>query len=130
MTKKKIIFILAAISAIIAGALAVYFLVIKKGSAAPQSITPQAQTEEQAPKIFIKPADKKYDLDRDGIDDEEEKKLGTSNKDSDTDGDGLTDNMEISKFKTDPTKADTDGDGFGDGVELISGYNPLGTGKL
>lgn len=70
------------------------------------------------------------DKDRDGIDDQKEKELGTSNRDFDTDGDGLSDSDEIDAWKTDPTKSDTDGDTFNDGYEVLNGYNPLGQGKL
>lgn len=70
------------------------------------------------------------DLDNDGILDTKEKELGTSNRDSDTDGDSLTDKEEIEVYKTDPTKVDTDGDGYWDGFEVINGYNPTGPGKL
>lgn len=71
-----------------------------------------------------------HDQDRDGITDEEEKKLGTSDKEFDTDGDGLTDVDETTVWKTDPTKVDTDNDGYGDGFEVLSGYSPTGAGKL
>ncbi|MDP2708995.1 MAG: hypothetical protein Q8O93_03035, partial [bacterium] len=47
----------------------------------------------------------------------------------DTDGDLLTDDREA-ELGTDPNNKDTDGDGFKDGVEVMSGYNPLGEGKL
>ena len=70
------------------------------------------------------------DKDRDGIDDTKEKELGTSNRDFDTDGDGLSDFDEIEVWKTNPTKMDSDGDGFNDGYEVLSGYNPLGDGPL
>ncbi|MBI5728436.1 MAG: hypothetical protein HY984_01635 [Candidatus Magasanikbacteria bacterium] len=70
------------------------------------------------------------DQDRDGIPDAEEAKLGLSNRDFDTDHDGLSDIDEIIIWKTDPKNPDTDGDGFGDGVEVLRGYNPLGPGKL
>ena len=70
------------------------------------------------------------DADMDGILDETEKKLGTSNKDFDTDHDWLSDYDEINKWKTDPTKKDTDGDGFSDGREVMNDFNPLGAGKL
>lgn len=70
------------------------------------------------------------DADSDGILDEIEKELGTSNQDFDTDHDWLSDYDEINKWKTDPTKKDTDGDGFSDGREVMNDFNPLGPGKL
>jgi hypothetical protein len=71
-----------------------------------------------------------HDKDRDGISDEKEKELGTSDYEFDTDHDGLTDELEINVLHTDPAKKDTDGDGFGDGVEYLKGFNPNGPGKL
>ena len=71
-----------------------------------------------------------HDQDRDGILDEKEIELGTSDLSTDTDGDGLRDVDEINKWGTDPTKMDTDGDGFADTVELMNGYNPNGEGTL
>lgn len=47
----------------------------------------------------------------------------------DSDGDGLTDLMEIN-FGTDPFIPDTDGDSYLDGIEIKYGYNPLGKGKM
>jgi hypothetical protein len=47
---------------------------------------------------------------------------------SDTDKDLVSDEME-KKIGTDPNKIDTDGDGFKDGDEVLSGYNPKGSGK-
>jgi len=70
-----------------------------------------------------------HDKDRDGIADEEEKSLGLSDLQFDTDSDGLTDVDEIEVWKTDPKKFDTDGDGFGDGYEVVNQYDPLGPGK-
>ena len=70
------------------------------------------------------------DQDRDGIKDEEEKTKGLNPNEFDSDFDGLSDKLEIEKWKTDPLKKDTDGDGFGDGKEVLKGYNPLGPGKL
>lgn len=60
------------------------------------------------------------------------RKLCASNlatKKIDTDGDGLLDVTE-KKYGTNPKKFDTDLDGFGDKEEIISGFNPLGKGKL
>lgn len=71
-----------------------------------------------------------HDKDRDGILDEEEEQLGTSDFDYDSDGDGVSDFDEITIWKTDPTDPDSDGDGFQDGYEILSGYNPAGAGVL
>lgn len=46
----------------------------------------------------------------------------------DTDGDGLTDDME-KRMGTDPENPDSDGDGYTDGMEVKAKYNPLGAGK-
>ena len=70
------------------------------------------------------------DKDSDGIADEEEKSLGTSDYQFDTDGDSLSDKDEIEIWKTDPLNPDLDGDGFTDGLEVIRGYNPAGAGSL
>jgi outer membrane protein OmpA-like peptidoglycan-associated protein len=82
------------------------------------------------------------DRDMDGLGKCEEEKLGTSPRNPDTDGDGLTDGEEVKvyktnpllkdtdldglsdfdevkKYKTDPLKADTDGDGLNDGEEVL-----------
>ncbi len=44
---------------------------------------------------------------------------------NDSDGDGLTDQEEISKYLTDPNNPDSDGDGFLDGEEIKNKYSPL-----
>lgn len=41
----------------------------------------------------------------------------------DTDGDGLSDVLEINLYHTDPNKADTDGDGYNDYIEIYNGYS-------
>ena len=48
--------------------------------------------------------------------------LGNS---QDSDHDGLTDAYEKLVSKTDPNNTDTDGDGISDGMEVVEGYNPL-----
>lgn len=47
----------------------------------------------------------------------------TNSKEKDTDGDGLSDELEA-VFGTDPEKADTDGDGLNDYLEVKMGLNP------
>ncbi|MBU1721894.1 hypothetical protein KKG38_03865 [Patescibacteria group bacterium] len=70
------------------------------------------------------------DTDRDGISNSEEERLGTSSDDFDTDGDGISDQVEITVWNTDPLNRDTDGDGFADGFEILKGYNPNGAGNI
>lgn len=62
------------------------------------------------------------DTDGDGITDNIELQMGTDINKADTDEDGLNDADEVNKYKTDPLKADTDGDGLNDGDEVNS-YN-------
>ncbi len=47
----------------------------------------------------------------------------------DADGDGLSDDLEA-RLGTDPKKKDSDGDGYNDKEEILSGHNPLGSGRL
>lgn len=74
-------------------------------------------------------ADIQKDTDKDGLTDEQEKKLGTDLNNPDTDGDGLNDGAEVNIWGTDPLNKDTDGDGFTDGQEVLNGFNPKGPGK-
>ena len=46
---------------------------------------------------------------------------------SDTDGDGLSNNVERFIYDTDPTMPDSDGDGYADGSEVISNTDPNAT---
>lgn len=64
------------------------------------------------------------DKDQDGLSAEQEAELGTSDLETDSDGDGLSDFEEVNNTKTDPTKLDTDDDGFADYVEILNGHNP------
>ncbi len=58
------------------------------------------------------------DRDNDGLGKCEEEELGTSPRNPDTDGDGLTDGEEVRVYKTNPLLADTDLDGLSDFDEV------------
>ncbi|HET9422223.1 MAG TPA: hypothetical protein VFO49_13885 [Nocardioides sp.] len=58
------------------------------------------------------------DTDRDGLDDATEKSLVTDPRDTDTDDDGLTDDVEYNEIYSDPVAQDSDGDGVSDGLEV------------
>lgn len=73
--------------------------------------------------------DPQKDSDKDGLTDEQEKKLLTDPANPDTDVDGLNDGSEINIWGTDPLVKDTDGDGYTDGQEVLNGFNPKGAGK-
>ena len=60
------------------------------------------------------------DDDMDALTNGEERKLGTNPESPDTDGDGLKDGEEVTRYTTDPTKPDTDGDGLNDGSEVMN----------
>jgi len=87
------------------------------------------ETEDMAEEEDVVPAGT-IDTDGDGLSDDDEMSLGTSALEVDTDQDGLSDREEIKVYKTDPLNSDTDGDGYLDGSEVQAGYNPKGEGKL
>lgn len=125
---KKVLAVVIAIAVLALFGVGVYVVKQKKSNvpvtgnlAQPSTTTPVENLQETT---FL------HDQDRDGIPDVKEKELGTSDRDFDSDGDTLSDRMEIEVYKTDPTNPDTDGDGFWDGVEVVKGFNPNGTGKL
>ncbi|MFN8375280.1 MAG: protein kinase [Anaerolineae bacterium] len=68
------------------------------------------------------------DVDGDGLTLAEERILGTTPEDADTDADGLTDWQETRQFGTNPKARDTDNDTLADGVEInnpcLSPLNP------
>ena len=65
------------------------------------------------------------DTDRDGLNDGQERALGTNPWLADTDGDGLNDSEEANGSPvSSPLLADTDGDGASDAVERRMGTNP------
>src|SRR3990172_6006209 len=47
----------------------------------------------------------------------------------DSDGDGISNYLELNFYYTNPTKEDTDGDGFTDIVEIQKGFSPRDAGK-
>lgn len=105
----------------------IYFVVKKQGTSPKEEMPAESTilpTENLQQTQFL------HDQDRDGISDTQEKELGTSDRNFDSDGDTLTDMTEINVYKTDPNNPDTDGDGFWDGLEIIKGFNPRGEGKL
>ena len=88
------------------------------------------------------------DDDQDGLSNNQEIALGTDPNNPDTDGDGLSDGIEVNQFgtqpnnqdsdgdtlldgeevnssNTSPINADTDGDGLNDGIEILGGSDPL-----
>lgn len=137
--KKFLIITIVGIIAVVLLGVGWYFLQRGKDTGADvgnTKIEQPAETVKKDPEPVTDPAMvellKKFadDQDYDGIKDEKEKELGTSITEFDSDFDGLSDKLEIEKWKTDPLKKDTDGDGFGDGKEVLKGYNPAGAGKL
>jgi transglutaminase-like putative cysteine protease len=64
------------------------------------------------------------DFDGDGLTDTQEITLGTNVTNWDSDGDKLSDGLEVNKYHTNPLKKDTDGDNITDGQEVILGTDP------
>ena len=48
---------------------------------------------------------------------------------ADSDGDGLSDGVEVSEHNSNPLKTDSDGDGYSDGEEVSAGYVPTQAGN-
>ena len=67
----------------------------------------------------------KRDEDHDDVVDELELVLGLDPNRADTDGDGLTDGLEIYLYRSSPFDPDTDGDGLLDGDEVRIGSSPV-----
>ncbi len=70
------------------------------------------------------------DSDGDGLTDLLELEIGSNPQVIDTDLDGLDDYSEVKIYGSNPVKRDTDADGYDDGMEIENGYNPIGSGKL
>jgi hypothetical protein len=71
------------------------------------------------------PVDALDDPDKDGLTTLAEYRAGTDPFNPDSDGDGLSDGDEVSRYHTNPLLADTDGDGLRDGLEVRTGSDPL-----
>ncbi len=72
----------------------------------------------------------KSDKDKDGLDEDVENLYDSSDTDSDSDNDEVSDFEEIAYWLSDPASSDTDGDGIEDGKEIMSGTSPVGIGPL
>ena len=70
------------------------------------------------------------DPDSDGLTVTQEQTLGTDPRNSDSDGDGLTDGNEANLHFTDALATDTDGDGQNDASELAAGTDPIQSGSV
>ena len=70
------------------------------------------------------PTDAFLDKDGDGVLNLFEFRFGTRPDLADTDGDGLSDALELFVYRTNPLARDTDGDGIDDGVEVATGSDP------
>lgn len=68
------------------------------------------------------------DTDEDQLEDNKELEFGTDPRNWDTDGDRLSDGIEVLNWGTDPLDPDTDGDGYNDGDEVEAGYSPVAGG--
>jgi len=64
------------------------------------------------------------DADNDGLPDDLEMELGTDPNDPDTDGDGVTDGVEVFVLESDPLAPDIDDDGLNDSEEESLGTDP------
>lgn len=54
---------------------------------------------------------------------------GTNPHEADTDGDGINDGTEITKYGSNPNLKDSDGDGFDDHFEVFTGFDPTQAGS-
>lgn len=65
------------------------------------------------------------DVDGDGLNNQEEKTINSTDNNIDSDSDGLTDGEEAKVYQTKPLEADSDGDSVIDGEEIKNRTNPL-----
>lgn len=91
---------------------------------APAADEPSADVEEPAPVTAAE-----TDTDGDGMTDEIEASLGLDPLNPDTDGDGLGDGDEQTLIGTRAGNHDTDGDGYADASEILNGFSPTFAGE-
>ncbi len=83
------------------------------------------ESPEAPPQGVTPPPSAKTDKDNDGISDEDEILLtGTDPNNADTDGDGLSDGVEVT-YRMNPLDPDMDHDGLSDGQEVAQGSDPF-----
>ena len=70
------------------------------------------------------------DSDGDGVNNDDEWNAGTDPYNADTDGDGLTDGLELTMGVTDPLNADSNNNGCPDGEEALGGCDDACVGDL
>jgi len=75
--------------------------------------------------MLMENLDPEADSDGDQLTNKEEEQFKTSPYSGDTDGDGLTDFLEVTNYKTNPLLLDTDEDGICDSDEIQFGLNAL-----
>ena len=72
---------------------------------------------------------REIDTDKDGLEDGVEVSKGSNTLLGDSDGDGLSDYLEVQIHQTNPLLPDSDGDGYSDALELQMGLPPLEDGS-
>lgn len=128
MKIKKYLWIIIAAVVLIAGGIVATVLIIKDKTKF-KGVEFSAETEFLeyfGEKIYEDNLDENTDTDGDGLTDVVEvKEYRTNPFTNDTDADGLVDYDEVYIYLTDPTNEDTDNDKVNDGTEIWAGLNPL-----
>lgn len=75
--------------------------------------------------VTVEPNPDFRDADDDGLVDSGEVAAGTDLNNPDSDGDGITDGVEVSELGSDPLSADSDDDGIPDPGEIALGTDPI-----
>lgn len=111
-------FVKAGLGILLVGGVILGVLLTNDGPAVPPA---QSPSERGQP-----PASTDDDRDDDSLTDTEEDEIGSDPFNPDTDGDELSDGLEVFDFETDPLDPDTDGDELADGQEVFEyGTDPL-----